>query len=270
MDARLPQTRFLTTQGLGQVNSMKQNILMGQRFLRSRAVRDRIIAAAELSHSDTVLEVGPGDGFLTEALAAHAGRVIAVEKDARFAALLKEKFKEIKNVEIVEGDMLKFLISNFEFLNKSKIVANIPYYITSRFLRQVLEAKQKPELMVLMVQKEVADRMTAKPPYMNMLALAVQAFGKVKRVAQVPARVFTPPPRVDSAIIKIFDISGTFFEKHHITPEQLFSLSRRAFAQKRKMLSNSIGLTGDTRRPQELSLEDWACLTARQAAIAKV
>ena len=238
---------------------------MGQRFLRSRKVRDKIIAAAELSKNDTVLEVGPGEGFLTEALAAHAGRVIAIEKDMRFVALLKEKFCNAENVEIIEGDILKIQNSKINppvggQNSKFKIVANIPYYFTSRFLRLTLEAEQRPELMVLMVQKEVADRLTAKPLHMNMLGLSVQAFAKVKRIAPVPRGAFSPPPRVDSAVVKIFDISNDFFEKHHINQKQFFALARRAFAQKRKMLSNSLGLKGDTRRPQELSLEDWARL----------
>lgn len=244
---------------------MKKNILMGQRFLRSKKARYQIIAAADLSKQDTVLEVGPGNGFLTEALAERAGRVIAIEKDKRFVRVLRERFRDQSNIEIIEDDILKFLISNFKFLNKSqiknpkfKIAANLPYYITSRFLRATLSVAQKPELMVLMVQKEVAERLTAKAPQMNMLALSVQAYGKVKRIANVPRGAFRPPPRVDSAIIKIFDISNDFFEKNHIAPEQLFALARRAFAQKRKMLSNSLGLKGDTRRPQELSLDDWA------------
>ena len=245
---------------------MKKNILMGQRFLRSRKARDQIIAAAELSKQDTVLEVGPGDGSLTEALAERAGRVIAIEKDKRFVGVLREKFSDAANIEIIEGDILKIKITEILPWHKNcKVVANIPYYITSRFLRQTLEGEQKPALMVLMVQKEVAERLMAKsarrqggPPQMNMLALSVHAYGKVKRVVMVPRGAFSPPPRVDSAVIKIFDISNDFFEKNHIDQEKFFAMARRAFAQKRKMLSNSLGLKGDTRRPQELSLEDWA------------
>lgn len=233
---------------------------MGQRFLRSRKARDQIIAAAELSKQDTVLEVGPGAGFLTEALAERAGKVIAIEKDKRFVEILREKFCDQSNIEIIEGDILSNIQCFPSTLNVGhyKIVANIPYYITSRFLRLMLEAEQKPKLMVLMVQKEVAERMAAMPPRMNMLALSIQAYGKVKRIANVPRGAFNPPPRVDSTIIKIFDISDDFFEKNHVAPERFFALARRAFAQKRKMLSNSLGLKGDTRRPQELSLEDWA------------
>lgn len=238
---------------------------MGQRFLRSRKARDQIVAAADLSKKDTVLEVGPGDGFLTEALAERAGRVIAVEKDKRFVEVLREKFRDQSNIEIIEGDILSNIQCWGKTLNVGhyKIVANIPYYITSRFLRIMLEAEQKPELMVLMVQKEVAERLAAKPPQMNMLALSVQAYGKVKRVANVSRGAFSPAPRVDSAIIKIFNISNDFFEKNHIAPERFFVLARRAFAQKRKMLSNSLGLKGDTRRPQELSLKDWALICKR-------
>lgn len=239
---------------------------MGQRFLRSRNVRDKIIAAAELLKDDTVLEVGPGDGCLTEALAERAGRVVAVEKDARLVTLLQEKFYDVKNIKIVEGDILATPKCFQSTLNvgRYKIVANIPYYLTSRLLRMILEAEQKPILMVLMVQREVAERVTVKPPHMNMLALSVQTYGKIKRVARVPRGAFSPPPRVDSAIIKIFDISDDFFKKNHVAPEHLFTLARRAFAQKRKMLSNSLGIACDTRRPQALSLLDWIELAKTQ------
>lgn len=256
---------------------------MGQRFLRSKKARDQIIAAADLSKNDIVLEVGPGEGFLTEALAERAGKVIAVEKDKRFVEILRRRFRNQNNIEIIEGDILDLWPSLRALAKQSrrianglprrspavagsllamtsghyKIVANIPYYLTSRFLRLTLKVKQKPELMALMVQREVAERIVAKPPQMNMLALSVQAYGKVKRIANVPRGAFSPQPRVDSAIIKVFDISNDFFEKNHIAPERFFALARRAFAQKRKMLSNSLGLKGDTRRPQELSLKDW-------------
>src|SRR3990167_10971638 len=138
---------------------------LGQHFLKNKKILEEIARLAELSKKDIVLEIGPGHGELTEFLAQAAGKVIAVEKDRELIPFLEEKFKNQKNVKIISGDILK--IRNLRVKNY-KIVANIPYYITSRFLRTFLEAKNKPKLMVLMVQYEVAKRICAKPPGMNL------------------------------------------------------------------------------------------------------
>jgi len=240
---------------------------LGQHFLRNREILKEIVQAAELSKKDAVLEVGPGTGELTEFLAGASGKVIAVEKDSGLIPPLRSKFKPHKNVKIIEGDILqisksKFLISKQIPKSKYKIVANIPYYITSRFLRNVLEARNKPKLMVLMVQYEVAKRICARPPEMNLLALSVQAYGRPKLLRKVSKGSFAPPPEVDSAVIKISDISDDRFRQNKINPEKFFDILRRAFQQKRKMLRHSLKNLKlpekyFKKRPQELSLEDW-------------
>ena len=186
---------------------------------------------------------------------------------------MKEKVKNVKNVQIIQGDILKPETWNlkhklgFAFqASRFKIVANLPYYITSRFLRTFLEANPpaggKPKLMVLMVQYEVAKRICARPPEMNLLALSVQAYGRPKLLRKVSKGSFAPPPEVDSAVIKISDITDDWFRQNKINPERFFDILRRAFQQKRKMLRHSLKNLKLPekylkKRPQELSLEDW-------------
>lgn len=235
---------------------MKPKKRLGQHFLKNKKILEEIVRAAELSKKDTVLEIGPGHGELTEFLARRAKKVIAIEKDRRLIPLLREKFKPHKNVEIREGDILKSKILNLK--SEYKIAANIPYYLTSRFLRKFLEAKNKPKLMVLMVQYEVAKRICAKPPEMNLLALSVQAYAQPKFIRKVSRKYFSPEPKVDSGIIKISPIPAD-------QPARLIrvlNLARQAFQQKRKMLRQSLKNYKlpekfKTKRPQELSLEEW-------------
>lgn len=249
-----------------------------------------MVNAAAITKSDVVLEVGPGLGHLTEILAAHAKKVIAVEKDRELVSLLMkhETLSKNKNVKIIHGDILKletwlpevnasgFMLHALRF----KIVANIPYYITSRFLRLFLsKTRFWPKLMVLMVQREVAKRICAKPPHMNLLALSVQLYAKPEIIRRVSKGQFSPPPKVDSAIIKITPKSDTNPRMHtndtkklaafacnsrhsHRDIEKLLSVARIAFQQKRKMLRHSFPWLSDSqvgrKRPEELSLEDWA------------
>ena len=238
---------------------------MGQHFLTSPGIIQKILTTAGLRASDTVLEIGPGAGVLTLELARRVKKVIAIEKDPRLVRELQERFVSTKNLQIIEGDVLKIQNkqSELKLPRHYKIVANIPYYITSQILRLFLEdIKEKPSLMVLMVQKEVAERIIATPPDMSLLALSVQAYGKARLVARVPKGNFTPPPKVDSAILKIEAISDAYFKKYRLPPEIFFETARRAFSQKRKMLRKSLGIETvyGTKRPQELSLEDWAIL----------
>lgn len=239
---------------------------LGQHFLTSTAIAKRAVEFANIQPTDVVLEVGPGKGMLTRFLVEKAKKVIAVEKDRRLVQYLRENYKDAKNIEIMEGDILE--TSNFKLPKKYKIVANIPYYITSRFLRLFLEEMtNKPQTMTLMVQKEVAERICAKPPHMSLLALSVQAFGKPRILFRVSAGSFSPPPEVDSAVIAIENISGAFFKKHHISPKEFFKLPKKAFSQKRKILRASVGKYAEVglphieiflkKRPQELLLEDW-------------
>ena len=284
---------------------------LGQNFLTSYAIARRIAEAADIGPSDTILEIGPGKGILTEAiLEKNPKKLIAVEKDKRFIGLLRDKFSEVGNLEIVEGDMLEVLNSKlpstnykpakgevrqgrqipnskFKLLNTNyKIVANIPYYITSRLLRLIFSQKNPPERVTLMIQKEVAERICAKPPRMNLLALSVQVYGKPKIAFRVSRQFFKPAPKVDSAVIVLDNISRGFFREKKASPfnkrrrlfseKEFFCLLHAGFRQKRKMLlknlKNSeigfINLTGifkkcrisEKARAENLALEDWRCL----------
>ena len=245
---------------------------LGQHFLRCAWVGHTLINAADVSLNDTILEVGPGTGALTRLLAARAGRVIAIEKDERLArALTKDlQSRDIKNVEIIPGDVLK-LCSGLSPEHEYKIVANIPYYLTSRLIRVLLEQKNKPVAMALTIQKEVAERMCEKPPRMNMLAIAVQAYGKPEIIKTVPADCFSPKPKVESAIITLSDISDRYFKTYGISEDNFFTLLKSAFSQKRKILLNTLPLPksksaellrrlgfSPNARAEELSLAQWA------------
>lgn len=252
---------------------------LGQHFLRCQWVISTLIQEANIEKDDVVLEIGPGGGILTRALAARAKRVIAVEKDERLAQTLREELtqEKINNFEIIEGDILHLLSRLILDSTWSKVVANIPYYLTSRLIRLLLEGPKKPERIVLTIQKEVAERIVAKPPHMNLLGLSVQVFGKPRLVKKVPASCFSPTPKVDSAVITIEEISDAFFIKNKIDKAVFFDIVKGAFSQKRKQLAHTLKrFFPDTKdigkklltlgikakaRPQELRLEDWAKLT---------
>lgn len=259
---------------------------LGQNFLRCDWVVDALIKAADLTPQDTVLEIGPGTGVLTRALAAAAGRVIAVEKDEQLALALRAALEKegIKNVEIIATDILKILPHLSPTYNLPpttyKIVANIPYYLTGHLFRLIFEQDILPETVVLTVQKEVAERVAAKPSHMSLLALSVQVFGTPEIIAAIPASCFFPQPKVDSAILKISGISGGFFTENKIEKAAFFETARRGFSQKRKVLVNALAGGGgagdkiaaaralaaagiDSRaRAEELSLKQWADLAA--------
>ncbi|PJE64195.1 MAG: ribosomal RNA small subunit methyltransferase A [Candidatus Ryanbacteria bacterium CG10_big_fil_rev_8_21_14_0_10_43_42] len=232
---------------------------LGQNFLTSKETAGRIVRAATLSPGDVVLEVGPGKGILTELLLETGAVVFAIEKDPRMVLFLKEKFADKKNFTITEGDILDSTVHDV-LPDTYSIVANLPYYITSHFLRLFLEElRKKPVSMTLMVQREVADRIIARPPHMSLLSLSVQAFGTPKKILNVSRKQFSPPPDVNSAVITIQQISDAFFIKNNTTPQEFFPAIKKAFSQKRKMLRSSIGIAGkcSTKRPQELSLQNW-------------
>src|SRR5215203_622457 len=180
---------------------------LGQHFLRDRTVPPRIAEAANLQPSDLVIEVGPGLGILTEELAdrldpAH-GKLIAVELDDDLLPTLKEKFADRPHVTFVQADVLDTSPTSLSNGEPYKVVANLPYYITSAILRHFLDAEHKPISLTVMVQREVADRMTAQPPDMSLLAVAVQFYGNPRTVFRVPPGAFRPPPKVDSSVVHI-------------------------------------------------------------------
>ncbi len=229
-----------------------------------------MLKATEISQKDIVLEIGPGIGTLTQELAQKAKRVIAVEKDPTMVKILRETTGALPNIEIIQADILKL---NLARLSYSKVVANLPYYITSPVIRMFLEAKNKPELMVFMVQKEVAQRICAKPPDMNLLAVSVQFYAEPKIVSFVRKGAFWPQPKVDSAIVKIVPKNELPF----VDPGLFFRIVKAGFKQPRKQLGNNLaqGLKlsreeietwlnqGDiqpTQRAETLSLTDWVVL----------
>ena len=176
---------------------------LGQNFLIDRGVLDKIIAAAGIENTDTVVEVGPGLGVLTRALAEKAGKVVSVELDRNMVALLRETMAGVPNVAIVERDILDTPPESLVGESNYKVVANLPYYITSPVLRHFLESTHQPQSLVVMVQKEVARQIVARPPETSLLSVAIQFFGTPRIVSYVPAGAFYPPPKVASAILRI-------------------------------------------------------------------
>ncbi|MEK9148246.1 MAG: 16S rRNA (adenine(1518)-N(6)/adenine(1519)-N(6))-dimethyltransferase RsmA [Patescibacteria group bacterium] len=237
---------------------IRPNKLLGQHFLRSRQVLQKIIAAAELSQEKTVLEIGPGLGTLTRALAKRAGLVVAVEKDQRLAEQLEKSLASelIANVRVVRGDILKINFADLKLPPDYSVVANIPYYLTSRLLRTLLESKHPPREMILTVQKEVAERIVAKPPKMNLLAVSVQAFAKPKILFTVPPSAFYPPPAVDSALIKLSSVSEKFFTEETVPPDRFFQIVRAGFQARRKTLANNLARYLGNKKAAEARLEE--------------
>jgi len=259
---------------------------LGQNFLIDKRAIKKVIETANLRPEDVVLEIGPGLGALTIELAKKAKKVIALEKDPRMTEILKGTLKDCKNVEIVLGDILKIgnweLIENWKLkIGNYKVVANLPFYITAPAIKKFLEAKNKPEAMILIVQKEVAQRICAKPPDMNLLAVSVQFYAKPEIIDFVSKKSSWPVPKVDSAILKIVP--------HRAAPhqylwygtglrEQFFQIVRSGFSQPRKQLINNLSqklkidkerakdwLLENNIKPEQraetLSIGDWISLT---------
>ncbi len=248
---------------------------LGQNFLQDPLALEEIISAAQINSTDTILEIGPGLGSLTRYLAASAKEVVAVELDPNLLPPLRAILAPYQNVRLVHGDILK--LSPGELVNEPDyiVAANIPYYITSAVIRHLLESKIKPRRIVLTIQKEVAQRICARPGDMSLLALSVQVYGKPRITARIPADAFFPAPKVDSAVLCV-DI----YPSPQIKPELLdtfFQLIKAGFGQKRKTLRNSLSsglhisptnaadlLTraniDPQRRAETLNIEEWEML----------
>ena len=240
---------------------------LGQNFLKSSIALKKIIEAGEISLDDIILEIGPGKGILTEKLLEKSNCVIAVEKDRNLFQLLQEKFSsEIKKNKLIlkEDDILKFDVEKNIPELKYKIVANIPYNITGAILKKFLTEKNQPSMMVLMVQHEVAKRIIARDKKESILSISVKAYGEPKMIMKVPARYFSPAPKVDSAIIAIKNISRKTFTENNINEEKFWEIIHKGFAHKRKKLSGNLKniIKNDlenikNKRAEDLSLLDW-------------
>ncbi len=248
---------------------------LGQSFLHDPGVLERIVEAADLSGSDTVLEIGPGTGALTRRLLERAGRVIAVEIDERLVELLEGELGDAPGLELIHADILETDASALVGSRPYKLVANLPYYITGAILRRFLETPPRPSVMVVTVQREVAERIMALPGKMSLLSVSVQLHGRASLIGKIGPGAFWPPPGVESAIVRI-DISDTPCVE--IVDEKVFfRVVRAGFGQKRKKLRNSLraglGLPqgvidsaleaagiDPARRPETLSVQEWAAL----------
>lgn len=281
---------------------MKAKKSLGQNFLVTQSVVDEIIKTANLNLKDIVLEVGPGKGILTQTLLrtlGAEGKVIAVEKDDNLIPFLQERFKkEIKSkkLTLIKGDILDFDFKNLwkrsfleeecsemkrrerrdpeERFSNFKIVANIPYYITGKFLRKTLSSDIKPSMMVLLLQKEVAQRI-ATGRKESILSISVKAYGEPKYIKTVKRGNFNPAPKVDSAILSINNISKSFFyneDSPRYSEKRFFEVVKMGFAHKRKLLMSNLRDFGDKEklekifekikinkkaRAENLSIEEW-------------
>ncbi len=225
---------------------------LGQNFLKNTSVLDKIIRVSNIEPDDTIIEIGPGKGVLTKKLLGVSKKVFVVEKDHRLISILQDNFKkELKQdrLEIIEADVLKIKLDEL-VKDDYKIVANIPYYITGQFIRQVLsKTKKQPKIIVLLLQKEVTERIAGtfwrdgknvKNKKNNLLRLSVEVYGEPSSVMNVPAKYFTPAPRVDSAVLKIKNISRDFFVKNKINEDNFFLFLKTAFGQKRKTIIKNL------------------------------
>ena len=246
---------------------------MGQNFLIDASALKKVVDSAEIDKKDTILEIGPGLGVLTKELAGRAKKVIAIEKDATMMEILRETLKDYGNVEIIQGNALT--ATNYQLPTTNyKLVANIPYYITSPLIRKFLESKNQPETIVLMVQKEVAQRICSKPPNMSLLAVSVQFYAKAQIIFYISKGCFWPVPKVNSAIIKITPKVGG----RPTSTDLFFKIVKAGFSQPRKQLAGNLakGLQKSKKeietwllknnlqpkqRAETLSIEDWIDLT---------
>lgn len=224
---------------------------LGQHFLTGTWAARKLTEAVDVQRGETILEIGPGKGALTRELLSTGGYVLAIEKDGALVEQLKQTFVGEVNsgaLKIIAADIRDFEPKQFGLVaGKYIVAANIPYYITGEIIRQFLEADVQPRAMALLVQKEVAERIIARPAdggardgKESILSLSVKAYGKPKLVAKVSRGNFSPPPSVDSAILLISDISKRFFAD--VSEKSFFKVVKAGFASKRKFLANNLGV----------------------------
>jgi 16S rRNA (adenine1518-N6/adenine1519-N6)-dimethyltransferase len=265
--------------GLLEQHGLRPKKSLGQNFLISEALLQAVGRAADIGPADVVVEVGPGVGTLTAQLARSARHVLAVEIDGNMVAILRDTLSEFSNVTVIHEDILKldldgmldrFIAPGPPVPGRFKVVANLPYYITSAVIRKFLEHPQRPGILALMVQEEVAQRILAAPGEMSLLAVSVQFYAVPTLAMKLPAGAFYPAPKVDSAVVRL----TVRQERRTVDPKEFFRVAQAGFGQKRKQLRNSLaaGLAispaaGESilldagidpqRRAQTLSIEEW-------------
>ena len=253
---------------------------LGQHFLISKKVLDQLIETANLSKKDTIIEIGSGVGTITLELAKYAKKIIAVEKDKKFISLIKHEFgHELSQIELIYDDILKIdlekSLATYHLTPKTyKVVSNLPYNIATAVIRKFLEAENPPKEMILLLQKEVAQRIVASPPKMSILSVAVQFYAEPKIISYVSKEAFWPVPKVESSILKISRIRTNLAQISRINEKLFFKVVRAGFAGKRKQLINTLsrGLkidrekikeileksgTDPKRRAETMSIQEW-------------
>ena len=268
--------------GLLRQSGLHPDKRLGQNFLIDTASLTKVIDAAGLQPQDTVLEIGAGLGNLTRHLAARVRQVVAVELDGRIIPVLRQVLEPFPNVRIVQGDILSLSPSDLfqpSIGGSYQVVANIPYYITSAVVRHLLESRPPPQRLCLTVQSEVAERICARPGDLSLLALSVQVYGNPRIAARIPAGAFYPPPKVDSAVVRVDLFPQPVIPYGQI--DTFFRLAKAGFGQKRKTLRNALvnGIhqpasqvekllrtagIDPQRRAETLSLVEWAALVEMQ------
>jgi 16S rRNA (adenine1518-N6/adenine1519-N6)-dimethyltransferase len=272
------------TQYLLKVNKIKPGYVAGQNFLICNDVLQSIVAAADIKPSDCILEVGPGLGVMTGELVKQAKKVLAIEYDNQLIPLITKLVDVNDNLELINEDILR--VKNDEIVarlgKKYRVVANIPYQITSKIIKKFLTFEPKPDSLVLLVQKEVAERIVAKPGQLSKLAISVQFYSQPEIIRIVPHECFWPEPKVNSAIIK-FTLHNKYLKKIKdvkLEEKKFWSVVRGGFVGKRKTLANnlssslhmtrddaiaileSIGIDKNS-RAQELSIDQWIDLALK-------
>lgn len=254
---------------------------LGQHFLSDPIILDRIIQESGVGPNDTVLEIGPGTGELTERLIHAARWVVAVEIDERLAHHVRRRFADAGNLRVINAAVLDHtpaeLLAEGDAASPYSVIANIPYYITAPILRTFLETPDRPERLTLMVQKEVAESIVALPGKMSLLGVSVQFYADARLLFVVPREAFYPPPKVASAVVRIDVRDHPAVDVPDV--EQFFEIVRAGFSQPRKQLHNALAarlwLPPDSapeilrsagidpmRRAQTLNLEEWAAVAA--------
>ena len=272
-------TTVSALRGLLEQHGLRPKKSLGQNFLISEALLQAVARAADIGPDDVVIEVGPGVGTLTAQLARSARHVIAVEIDPNMVAILRDTLSEFGNVTVIHEDILKldlngvldrYMAPGQPIPGRYKVVANLPYYITSAVIRKFLEHPRRPGILALMVQEEVAQRILAAPGEMSLLAVSVQFYAVPSLAMKLPAGAFYPAPKVDSAVVRLTVRN----DRRMVDPKLFFRVAQAGFGQKRKQLRNSLaaGLAispaaGESildsagidpqRRAQTLTIEEW-------------